>query len=408
MTHVHRTAVQFSHRRSAHDKRGSLNPIKLAVCAVLLLLSSTLATACATPHSITDYVKNNHQTPEDYVVSKFEDRDIIFLGESHYVAENLIFIQDLVPRLYEAGVYNLVWEFADYEQQEKVDRLISASSYDERLASEISATWVDGWGYQEYTDVYRAAWELNNSLPEGAKKFRIIAVNLREPVEKMEPGVRTWEERNRGYGGSFYHMGNFFWAKVIDKEVIQKDEKALVYAGFGHTATRFYNDRQRPKANGISAGNLIYDYIGKERVMALNLHGTLHIEVDDSRTFETAMEALPEEMQRAGLDTAGTPIADFATKKVGYISENRKAADFTISDIADGYIYLGTPYCEMTPVSMIPNFANEFTLPILQVRLQADNPRDEPYAADEYNEMKAESSTEIMKWFGRRWMGCPE
>ena len=350
---------------------------------------------------IADYIEANHKTPEAYIVEKFADRDIIFLGESHYVSSNLEFLQTLLPELYKAGVYTLVWEFANHKEQDKVDRLITGASYDEQLAKQIMADWYPvGFGYTEYGDVYRAAWRLNKSLPEDARTFRIVAVNIAEPIDKMEPGkTGDYDVRNRAHGGSFFHEINHAWARVIDEEAIQKNEKALVYAGAGHTTTRFYTDRRRPRGNGLSAGNFIYDYLGADRVMSINLHGSTGGPVA-GKTVERVVEALPEAKQRVGMDTRGTPLGALPARAAGYLSEQGKSSDFTLADVTDGYIYLGTPLCEVEPVSAIPNFTDETTLALIQRRFSVYEPRDEPYTAEELDKIRAEKLAKY--WAGQR------
>src|SRR5437879_6138820 len=60
---------------------------------------------------LADYLVANFRSPEDYVVSKFKDRDLVFLGEAaHGVRQNLLFLHKLIPRLYEAGILNVGYE----------------------------------------------------------------------------------------------------------------------------------------------------------------------------------------------------------------------------------------------------------------------------------------------------------
>jgi len=81
-----------------------------------------------------NYLTSNYLTPEDYVVRKFQDHDIIFVGEAHHVKQNLEFLHRLIPVLHQNGVYYLGYEFALYEDQGMIDRLITANEYDEKMA----------------------------------------------------------------------------------------------------------------------------------------------------------------------------------------------------------------------------------------------------------------------------------
>ena len=148
--------------------------------AVLLLVgfASALGAAGRKPvpelpqaqlEELTQYLQQHWTTPEDYVISKFRDHDVVFLGERHKIRHDTVLVQDLIPRLYAAGVYNLGIEFGANEFQDRVDRLINAENYDEDLARWLMFHHYVMWGFQEYMDLYRAAWKLNRSLPAGAR-----------------------------------------------------------------------------------------------------------------------------------------------------------------------------------------------------------------------------------------------
>jgi len=120
------------------------------------------------------FLKDHWQSPEQYVVSKFADHDIVLLGEWHRIDHDVKLVQNLVPLLYKSGVYNLGIEFGAYDFQPKVDALITGQEYDEQLARKLLFDWRYDWGYEEYEDIYRAAWKLNHSLPAGSPKFRVV------------------------------------------------------------------------------------------------------------------------------------------------------------------------------------------------------------------------------------------
>jgi len=67
-------------------------------------------------------------------------------------------IQNLIPRLYEAGVYNLGIEFGCHEFQDTVDYLVTAPTYDETLARWLMFKFASYWAFTEYEDIYRKAW----------------------------------------------------------------------------------------------------------------------------------------------------------------------------------------------------------------------------------------------------------
>src|SRR6266853_534365 len=85
--------------------------------------------------SVQKYIADHHERPEDYIVRQFTTHDIIFLGEMHGVRQNLEFLQQLLPRLYAAGVFNLGYEFSVYKDQPKIDRLLASTTYHPSIAN---------------------------------------------------------------------------------------------------------------------------------------------------------------------------------------------------------------------------------------------------------------------------------
>jgi len=212
--------------------------------------------------------------PEDYVVSKFSDHDVVFLGEMHSVRENLEFLQRVIPRLYQTGVYNLVYEFATYRDQARIDALINADTYEEATALEILWLCCDlKWVTQEYADVFKAAWKLNHGLPKGARRFRIVGAARSDVDLDGSPLPRGTSTNGLRDGESLlnhFDADNFFWAQVIENEVLSRHEKALVYCGVGHSYTRLYNRRDD---YGFTVGNFIFNAIGS-RALTINIHGS--------------------------------------------------------------------------------------------------------------------------------------
>src|SRR5882724_4942655 len=202
--------------------------------------------------------------PEDYVVSKFRGHDVIFLGEMHSVRENLEFLQKLIPHLYQAGVYNLAYEFSAHRVQPRIDKLINASEYDEAAALDILWRCCDlKWVTQEYADVFKAAWKLNHELPPGTRRFRIVALDrtlIDGDGNALPTGAITDGLRDGESFLNHFDADNYFWAQVIEKEILNRHEKALVYSGVGHAYTRLYNSRGRDY--GFTVGNFIFNAIG--------------------------------------------------------------------------------------------------------------------------------------------------
>ncbi|MFB0519372.1 MAG: hypothetical protein ACETWC_08850 [Acidobacteriota bacterium] len=206
-------------------------------------------------------------------MEKFSDHDIVFIGEYHRIKHDVELIQNLIPRLYEIGVRHLGIEFGCYEYQDKVDSLITADEYDEDLARWLMFKWSVTWGYQEYMDLYRKAWEMNKSLPKDAPRFRVVNMDYRPnwnlAEEEMTPELwkQVWHKGDRDQ-----HM-----AQVILKEFVDKGQKALIYSGSHHALTHYYQpvydyeNKEFIRFNKNRMGSIIYNKI-PNRVFHIFLH----------------------------------------------------------------------------------------------------------------------------------------
>ena len=144
-------------------------------------------------------------------------------------------------------------------------------------------------------------------------------------------------------GGHFYDVVNKFWAEVIWKEFISRNEKALIWAGSCHTPTRFRIDRRPRLEHYISAGNFIYNFI-ENRAIYIALHAAscygdiANAPVSDF--IEALMKKVSGAKQGAGFDTVGTPFGDLLLPDEIKGWSAGKTAGFMMRDLCDGYVYL--------------------------------------------------------------------
>jgi hypothetical protein len=326
---------------------------------------------------LTRYIKTHYQSPEDYVVSKFKDHDVVFLGENHYIKHDSKLVQALIPIVYKAGVFYLGFEFARRVDQPLIDSLLNGQTYDEQLARLITFQQFVHWAFQEYIDIYKSAWRLNHSLPAGSRKFRILGLNnspdwsfvkSQEDRDKGEVMRKVWHGEDEGD-----------WAKVILDIVIAKGEKALVYSGAHHAFSEYRQpiafDHKFIRFGDVRLGNHVFNKIGK-RAITIFLHAPWVSADGYDKPYvypadgyvDAVMEQLEPKYQRVGFDTRGTPFGKLPGQtslyKYGY-------KEFNLETIYDGYIYQG-PFPTYEGVTAIKDFVNEANLE--HARAQSPNP----------------------------------
>jgi dipeptidyl aminopeptidase/acylaminoacyl peptidase len=282
-------------------------------------------------------------TAEEYVVGLFKSHDLVFLGEEHFTRPRVLFLQRLIPRLYAAGIRTLAYEMASSEDQELVDRLVNGATYDEGLASEILARWDFYFGYQEYADVFRAAWQVNQGLAPGAPRFRILAIDVRPDFRRLPPGmdVKTYEARGLIVGGDRDLVRNVRMADVLREHVVRKGGKALVYNGAGHSQTRY----RRPNRDGgeprrMSAGYMIHSQIG-DRAWSVMILGRDSLGRD--AVSDVVKAAMPAGADSVGFDAKASPNGAMTTRAGPDVVK--------VEDFFDGYVFIDArkPWGAVTP-----------------------------------------------------------
>jgi hypothetical protein len=339
--------------------------LQAAAMLVSAVAASAEIAAVANQQELAAYLKAHWQSPEEYVVEKFKTHDIIFLGEYHRIRHDAELVQGLIPRLYKAGVYNLGFEFGNFDDQADLDRLLTAPAYDEAVARKMLFHAMPTWGYKEYLDIYHAAWQLNRSLPPDAPRFRVVNLNYRPNWSALQEKRTPETMKKVWYKGD----GDVYMAQIVLDEFVAKNQKALIYCGIHHAFTRYHQpvydfDKGRLMTlNDARMGNLVYKQIGS-RAMTIFLHAPW----DSSKGWD-APEVRPvngviDEVlshfkdTRIGFDVVGTPFGTLPATDTYYALgyPNFKLADFT-----DGYIYQ-KPFRDYQGVTADPQFVTQDNL----------------------------------------------
>ncbi|HSA95543.1 MAG TPA: hypothetical protein VLJ16_05800 [Acidobacteriota bacterium] len=348
--------------------------------ALVLALALVLAVAVPTPAApkrppaelapglrdkLARYIEAKGLAPEEYVASKFADHDIVFLGEHHFIKHDPEFVAALIPVIYRRGVTDLGIEYGCYELQAEADALVTAERYDEARARRLLFQWGSYWPYVEYLGLYRAAWELNRSLPPGAPKFRIIGLDYRPRWDRLEEKMSRRQLVKRVFfkGGRDRHM-----AEVVTREFVRKGRKALIYAGQYHASTRFpfpvYDFRKR-MVTGFDAQTMGQVINRKIRGRAFNI--CLHYPwetVDGPKSFDYpiggAVDALMKGLgpRPVGFDVVGSPFGRLTDHKAVY---SRGRPKFFFEDFCDGYIFQ-KPFAEYEGCAVDPLFITDENL----------------------------------------------
>jgi hypothetical protein len=297
------------------------------------------------------FLETHGQSPEKYIISKFEQYDYVFLGEYHRIKQDVDLVTSLVHGLYKNGIRNIAIEFYEYASQAIVDSLLTAKEWDEKkLYHNISNGADVTWGYIEYLDLFKKVWGFNQTLHPDQPTFRVVLLGYEyNPCKK---GL----ERFGGWNPDAFH------ADVFEKEVISKNEKALIHCGMHHAFTTY----RQPKRKEPRFGTIINEkYPEKTFIIFLHSPWESKLGLRQIKPVHGVIDDIMDLMSNIpiGFDVKNTMMGTLKAKNTYYAIGYK---NFKLEDFCDGYIFLA-PYKNLKFVSVDPNFYDEYNLDKLKV-----------------------------------------
>ncbi len=313
-----------------------------------------------------EYLNKHGKSPVDYVLSKFEQYDIVLLGEMHRVKQQLELYHKLIPRLPEYGITTIAYEFARREDQALLDELLSKSNFDVPLAKKIMIKQEAYWGFQEYLDVFRLVWSVNKGLPP-AQKIRILGLN--DPTnwtlynqicnqKNRKPNAEEITECGKG-------CGEQYWADLISEHYEPNHTKVLGIMGSHHAFTKYREPSWRLEDDEkiftgfetVRFGNHLQERYG-EKLFNICFYDPWN----GKRAAQEALhpagsiieQVISPHYQEIGFDLKDSPwgeLEDDSFYSLGY-------PDFRLKDNFDGMIYTGRLQ-DLQPVNPIAGFIDE-------------------------------------------------
>ena len=337
---------------------------------VTLLLATILLCSAAAdasddlyaPHAAALMEKST--PPVDYVVGKFDSVDVVLLGEDHAIRQTLEFVESLVPRLYQAGVRNLVMEFGAVEDQQELDRLLTAPVYDRAKAKRLMFHYNSAWSWIEYQRLYEAAWRFNLTLPQGQPPFRVVNMSYVYRWDRFASPRSLPVLRRVFWRGTI----DGFRAGLIEAEILARREKALVLTGTPHAFSRYAMPMMDDNADEFCRfddnwlGNrLLRRHPGK--VLSILMHQPFpSMPGRDSTHEQPALGAIETVMAALGNEARGF---DLRNEVIGTLPDRSAYSmcreDFVLADFFDGYVFLA-PIGRLQPATPDLAFVDEGNL----------------------------------------------
>lgn len=312
--------------------------MKLFVGA-LLLVTIVFTHKSTTDSTISVYLREQSQTPANYVMSKASTHRVTILGEGHWLQQDVKLVDSLIPLLQKAEV-DLAAEIFPASEQSRIDQLITAPRWNESVANAIMRT--ASWPYQEYRDLLRTAWTVNQATDRPIK-----VVGLGPPDD--------WRKELLPRGLTY----DSFMADLVTKHVNETKRRVVVYCGMHHAFTRYYQaeltNTGQARAYMDRMGNILNRRFG-EQVFLIALHKANWCgnpkQPSYCLPFDGQIDCEGAKLDRAmGFDVVRSPVAEMhfdPADYYGFAHPNLRFVDYT-----DGYIWTG-PIESLRSVSIIP------------------------------------------------------
>jgi hypothetical protein len=349
--------------------------------------------------AITQWMDRHGMSPIDYLVSKSKKHQVVILGEYHEVKQNLQFVKAALPILYEkAGVTTIGLEVCNAEINSKLERLVSASYYQESLAVDIarSQNW-HIWGSKEYWDLLREVWKLNQSLRPDQPKMRVVGIDremdlvsifmLKKGLLKNPDKVAELKEKV-----PFIIKRDLLMAEQVETEIIKKETRGIVLVGNMHAFTHYLPPIVKDQKY-VSDREPRMGYILRERHGDRVFQITLHLEPSSPAFYDPTyngkepvlIDVIEGIMNRRGNAPIGFDLfnSPLATIRDSYTYYFHYQPAVVLGDICRGYIFLA-PWENLRQCEWIDGFVSEEMFLELRDFLQAKYKRDFS-SASEFN-----------------------
>ncbi|MGB8538883.1 MAG: hypothetical protein WCD57_20840 [Acidobacteriaceae bacterium] len=187
---------------------------------LLILIVSALST-----------IAHAQSFPEDAtagILAAFRKYPIVAIGESHGYKEAGEFYESLIGnKTFEDSVNDIVIEFASRQSQTVLDKYVNGENVSQQELENIwrNTTKVFAWESPIYAHLLERVREVNAELPRG-KRLRVLAGD----------SWIDWAKTSNYQEWASHQPNDRSFARVINQEVLEKGQKALVILGSAHVA----------------------------------------------------------------------------------------------------------------------------------------------------------------------------
>jgi uncharacterized RDD family membrane protein YckC len=297
--------------------------------------------------TLVQWLDEKGQRPSAYIVESAAKHDLTLIGEGlHGVKPFLDLVNGISPDLYQkAGVTCIALEACPSFNNRALDRLVTAPEFDEDLALQIARS--ENWrlyGYKEYWEILRTVWRLNQTLPSGQKRMRVVGLDVEFEMPSWaliglgDDGLKNtpvWEKlRLLRLVDDITRVAkrDELMAATVEREILGRSERGVVLIGANHAYLRYGWPGRIVHGKAVAEkrrmGYMLHQRHG-DRVYQILLYHSQHI-------FPTCWEEVMSRREESpvGFDVVGSP---FENLRSGFELQ----ASVLFADVTPGVVFLG-------------------------------------------------------------------
>lgn len=246
------------------------------------------------------------QDANEYIASKYQNHDIVILGEHHWNNNELSFVEQNIPLLYKKGVRCFAFEFLAFTAQDKIDRLIASDKFSNSLRDSIISEKAH-WFVKEYMDILYVLWKFNKSSKE---KIKVLGLDIPKSFPNSIDRDTTMADN-------------------VIKYYSQTQAKMLIYCGRNHGFTKW----RMCKLTGdiMRMGNIVYESFPDK---VTNIAFFPMIYYDQNQKFHFL--SYKNQKSVFGIDLKNSPISK-NTSGQDYLQE---CNNYSLGSFYDGAIFI--------------------------------------------------------------------
>ena len=298
--------------------------------------------------ALDQWLDENGQRPSAYLVESASKHDLTIIGEGlHGVKPFLDLVNGIIPDLYQkAGVTCIALEACPSFNNRALDRLVTTPTFDEDLALQIART--ENWrlyGYKEYWEILQTVWQLNQTLPSGQKRMRVVGLDVQFEMPSWalmglgDDGLKNtpvWEKlRLLRLVDDITRVArrDELMAATVEREILARGERAVVLIGANHAYLRYGWPGRIVHGKAVAEkrrmGYMLHQRHGDRVYQILLYHSQL------GRIFPACWEEVMAGREDApvGFDVVGSPFENL-----------RSGFEFQVSvlfaDVTPGVVFL--------------------------------------------------------------------